>query len=95
MDILVQLLPFIVMMVVLYLIIFLPEKKRKKQYSEMINSLKVNDEIMTKGGVMGRITTIKDDYIILESGPDRSRIKFTKQAIASVITPEETVESDK
>ncbi|SHI09950.1 preprotein translocase subunit YajC [Clostridium collagenovorans DSM 3089] len=91
MNIVVQLLPFIVMMVVLYLIIFLPEKKRKKQYEEMINSLKVNDEIMTKGGVMGRITSLKDDYIILESGPDRSRIKFTKQAIASVITPEETV----
>lgn len=90
MNIVVQLLPFIVMMVVLYLIIFLPEKKRKKQYEEMINSLKVNDEIMTKGGVMGKITTIKDDYIILESGPDRSRIKFTKQAIASVIVPEET-----
>lgn len=89
MDIIFQLLPFIVMMVVLYLIIFIPEKKRKKQYEEMIGSLKVNDEIMTKGGIIGKITTIKDEYIIVESGPDRSRIKFTKQSIASVINETE------
>ncbi len=64
--------------------IFMPEKKRKKQYNDMLNSLAINDEIMTKGGIMGRIINIQEEYIILESGPDRARIKMSKLGIASV-----------
>jgi len=39
---------------------------------------------MTKGGIMGRIINIQEEYIILESGPDRARIKMSKLGIASV-----------
>lgn len=85
-------LPFIVLIALFYLMIFLPEKKRKKQYTAMIEELKVNDNIMTKGGILGKVITIKDDYIIVESGPDRARLKFTKNAIATVNSTAEVVE---
>lgn len=85
-------LPFIVLIALFYLMIFLPEKKRKKQYSAMLEELKVNDNIMTKGGILGKVITIKDDYIIVESGPDRARLKFTKNAIATVNSTAEVVE---
>lgn len=91
---LIQFLPMIFVLVLFYLMIFLPEKKRKKQYNSMLEGLKVNDEIMTKGGIMGRLVNIQDDYVILESGPDRARIKMSKHGIASVTkTTEETTEA--
>ena len=66
----------------------LPEKKRRKKYDEMLNSLKVNDKVMTRGGVIGKIITLDDDSIILESGPNKTRLRFTKQAIANKLDEE-------
>ncbi|HEY8804894.1 MAG TPA: preprotein translocase subunit YajC [Clostridium sp.] len=79
------LLPLILMLAVFYLVIFIPENKRKKKYAALLNNLKVNDEVMTKGGMMGKIINIQDEYIILESGPDRTRIKLAKSGIGTVI----------
>jgi len=79
------LLPLILMLAVFYLVIFIPENKRKKKYAALLNNLKVNDEVMTKGGIMGKIINIQDEYIILESGPDRTRIKLSKSGIGTVI----------
>lgn len=92
MDQIMAFLPFVILIALFYLMIFLPEKKRKKQYTAMMEELKVNDNIMTKGGILGKVITIKDDYIIVESGPDRARLKFTKNAIATVNTTAEVVE---
>ena len=82
----VSLLPIILMLAVFYLVVFIPENKRKKKYAALLNNLKVNDELMTKGGIMGKIINIQDDYIILESGPDRTRIKLSKSGIGTVIS---------
>lgn len=51
----------VIMMAMFYLLIFVPENRRKKKYNAMLNSLKLNDEIMTKGGIVGKITSIEDD----------------------------------
>ncbi|MBU3158621.1 preprotein translocase subunit YajC [Clostridium frigoris] len=75
----------VLMLAVFYLVIFIPENKRKKKYAALLNNLKVNDEVMTKGGMMGKIINIQDEYIILESGPDRTRIKLSKSGIGTVI----------
>ena len=75
----------VLMLAVFYLVIFIPENKRKKKYAALLNNLKVNDEVMTKGGIMGKIINIQDDYIILESGPDRTRVKLSKSGIGTVI----------
>lgn len=85
-------LPFVLVIAMFYLMIFLPEKKRKKNYSSMIQSLNVNDEIITKGGVIGRIVNLQDDFVILETGPDRIRIKFDKNGILNVISGDKTEE---
>lgn len=79
------LLPLILMLGVFYLVVFIPEKKRKKKYAALLNNLKVNDEVMTKGGIMGKIINIQEQFVILESGPDRSRIKMARNGIGSVI----------
>ncbi len=78
-------LPIILMLVVFYLVLIIPEKKRKKKYDEMLSGLKINDEIITRGGIIGRLINIQEDYVIVESGPDRARFKLTKQGISNVI----------
>ena len=82
-------LPIIGMLVVFYLVLIIPERKRKKKYDEMLNGLKINDEIVTRGGIMGRLINIQEDYVIVESGPDKSRFKLTKQGISNVVVKTE------
>ena len=54
----------------------------------MIGGLQLNDEVMTRGGVIGKIITIDDENVVLESGPDRVRLRFSKSAIANKIYKE-------
>jgi preprotein translocase subunit YajC len=68
-----------------FLLIILPDKKRKKKFAEMMNTLKVNDEIITTGGIIGKVTNIQDDFVIIQSGPDKARIKILKRAISSIV----------
>lgn len=79
------LIPFIIMIGMFYLLIFLPENKRKKKYNEMLNSLKLNDEVITKGGIIGKLVNVQDKFVIIETGPDRMRIKFDKNGISHVL----------
>mgnify|MGYP001559936604 FL=1 len=80
-----SLISIVLMLAVFYLVVFIPENKRKKKYAALLNNLKVNDEVMTKGGIMGKIINIQDEYVILESGPDRTRVKLSKSGIGTVI----------
>ncbi|WMJ81266.1 preprotein translocase subunit YajC [Clostridium sp. MB40-C1] len=76
-------LPFVLFMGVLYIFIILPDKKRKKQYNTMLEGLRVNDEVITRGGIIGKITRIQDEFIIIESGPDKVKVKLSKNGIAT------------
>ena len=91
MGMLMQLLPMVIVFGVFYLFLIIPEKKRRKKYEGMLSDLSVNDEILTRGGLMGKVVNIQDDYIILESGPDRARIKLSKQGISSVVAKKESI----
>ncbi len=51
---------------------------------KMISELKVNDEVTTRGGIMGRITKLDDETITIESGVARTSIKLTKNSVAAV-----------
>lgn len=81
----VQFISIILVFVVFYLIIFIPENRRKKKFKAMIEALKLNDQVMTRGGVIGTIVNIKDDYVIIQTGPDKMRIKFNKNSISTIL----------
>ena len=66
---------------VFYFMIIRPQKKRDKQLKEMIAALKVGDDVVTIGGVLGTVCTIKDDTVTLEVGADKTKIKFERSAI--------------
>ena len=77
-------LPFVLMIVVFYFFLIRPQKKQEKATAAMRNSLSVGDEVTTIGGIVGRITHVKDDIVTIETGADRNKIRFRKSAIASV-----------
>ena len=77
-------LPFILMIVVFYFFLIRPQKKQEKETAAMRNNLQVGDEVTTIGGIVGRITHVKDDIVTIETGADRNKIRFRKTAIATV-----------
>ncbi|EPS52881.1 preprotein translocase subunit YajC [Clostridium botulinum] len=74
----------VVMLGLFYVMVFLPEKKRKKKYNEMLNSISVNDEVITRGGIIGKIVNIKEDYVIIQTGPDRVKVQISKSGILDI-----------
>ena len=72
------------MLVMLYLMIYRPQKKQEKKDAAMRAALEIGDQVTTIGGVIGRVVAIKDDTFVLETGADRVKIRFTKNAISSV-----------
>lgn len=78
----VQFAPIIILFVVFYFILIVPEKKRKKKYESMISELQVNDEIVTRGGIIGKISHLDDDAVTIETSPAKTKIKIEKNGIA-------------
>ena len=72
------------MLVMLYFMIYRPQKKQEKKDAAMRSSLEIGDQVTTIGGVIGHVVAIKDDTFGLETGADRVKIRFTKNAISSV-----------
>lgn len=93
---LIQFAPLVIMIVFVYIVVLVPENKRKKKYREMLDNLKVNDEVMTKGGIIGKIINIQDRGILLQTGPDKIRIKLDKTGVLSLLAEVEAQDgSDK
>ena len=87
-QLLATLLPLVAMFAIMYFLLILPEKKRTKKYNEMLSALKVNDEVLTRGGIIGKIITIEEDQMVIQSGPDRVRFRVTKNSIAQKLNKE-------
>ncbi len=68
----------------IYFLMIRPQRKKDKEDREMRASLKVGDEIITIGGVVGKITKITDKTVIVETGAGKNKIEFLKTAISSV-----------
>lgn len=75
-----------------YFLILRPQKKQEKKEQQMRNSLEIGDEVITNGGIVGIIFSIKDDTVVIETGSDRSKIRVMKWAIAKNNTVHDTDE---
>ena len=73
----------ILMLVIFYLFLILPENKKKKKLNEMRSSLKVGDDIVTIGGMMGKVVHVTDDSVTFETSEDQVRIQVAKWAIST------------
>ncbi|MBR6719188.1 MAG: preprotein translocase subunit YajC [Oscillospiraceae bacterium] len=83
---LLQLVPFAIALVLLYLILLRPQQKREKQAQAMRENVHVGDEVCTAGGIVGIVLKVEDDTVVLETGAERNKIRIKKWAIHENIT---------
>lgn len=74
----------VVMFAVMYFLLYRPQKKQQKKDAEMRNSLEIGDEVTTIGGIVGRVIALKEDTFVLETGSDRTKIRFRRAAVQAV-----------
>ena len=78
----------VIIFVVFYFFLIRPENKRKKKLNEMRSNITQGDEIVTIGGIMGKVVQVTEDTITFETGEDRVRLQVTKWAISSNVREE-------
>ncbi len=83
---LVSLLPFVIVLLLMWLFLFRPQQKRDKEAKLMRENVRVGDEICTAGGLVGIVIKVSDDTVVLETGGERSKIRVKKWAIHENIT---------
>lgn len=91
--------PMILMMVALFAAMYFftirPQKKQQKKEQELRENTQIGDEITTIGGICGRVVAVKDDTIVIETGSDRTKIKFKKYAIQTNNTANEKIQAER
>lgn len=74
------LLPFVFIFGIFYFLVILPQKRQRQQLQELITQLKINDEVVTNGGIIGRIKEVKDTSFIIQSA-EKSFLEVGKSAV--------------
>ena len=82
----------VLFLAIFYFFIIRPQQKKDKKIKEMRSNAKVGDEILTIGGIYGKIVKIKEDVVTIEVGADKTRFDITKWAIGSIQTSSEASE---
>ena len=85
-EMIISLLPMILILVFMFLIIYVPQKRQDKKDTAMRNSIEIGDKVTTIGGIVGIVFAIseKDDTLVVETGSDRTKIRFRRSAISAV-----------
>ena len=80
-EILGTLVPIILMVAIFYFLLIRPQRKRDKAERDMRNSIQVGDEISTIGGFIGKVVSMKDETLVIETSADRTKLKLYRWAI--------------
>ncbi len=90
-SILTLIFPLILMFALMYFFIIRPQRKKEKEEKKMRDSLQVGDEIVTIGGIYGRVISLKEDSIVIESKSDHSKITVARWALQQNLTVHDDV----
>jgi preprotein translocase subunit YajC len=77
-------LPIILIFVIFYFLLIRPQQKRSKDHKALLSNLKVGDQVLTGGGIYGRVTGLRDDIITVEIS-DKVRVKVNRGSIGAVV----------
>ena len=78
------LLMWVVVFGVFYFLLIRPQKKKDKELKEMRENLNVGDKVTTIGGIIAHVAKVEENAVILEIGPNRTKVPFEKWAIGTV-----------
>lgn len=84
----------LVILGIFYFIVIRPQQKARKEHEEMITTLKKGDEVITEGGLMGKIHEVHEEYVVLELN-ERNRVRIQKASISNGVKAEDTAEEKK
>lgn len=74
----------IVLMIAMFAIMIIPQRRRDKKVKAMLAALKPGDRVRTIGGIYGTISSVKDDIVVLQVGPDKVKLVFARGAVSQV-----------
>ncbi len=87
-------LPFILIIVIFYFLLWRPQQKKMKQHKEMLSSLKRGDRVITGGGIIGRVARVEgDSELIVEIAPE-VRVRVARGTVAEVMVKGEPAKGD-
>jgi preprotein translocase subunit YajC len=80
--------PYILIGVVFYFLLFMPMQRQKKRQQQMLSSLKSGDSVVTSGGIVGTVTAVDNDTIVLRVKPDNLKLQFARSSVSTLVPPE-------
>lgn len=86
-SLIVNLIPLVLVFLIFYFLLIRPQQRKLKQHREMLERLKRNDEVMTSGGIYGKVVALAEQIVTLEIAPN-VRIRVNRNQIAAVVKPE-------
>lgn len=86
-------LPLVLIFAVFYFLLIRPQQKKAKEHQQMLGRLKRNDEVMTSGGIYGKVMALTDDVVTLEVAPN-VRLRVHRPQISAVLTGEKGSSKD-
>ncbi|MDX1804028.1 MAG: preprotein translocase subunit YajC [Alcanivorax sp.] len=87
----VELIMLVVMMVVFYFFLIRPQQKRAKEHKNLVQGLSKGDEVVTSGGILGKVTKVTDDFVVIEIS-NSLEIKLQKHSVQATL-PKGTIKS--
>ena len=76
--------PLVVIFIAFYFLLIRPQQKKQKAHAELVSGLQVGDEVMTAGGILGRITGVSDHYAVVQIS-EGTEIKIQKVSVSQVM----------
>ncbi len=77
----------LVLIGVMYVLLFLPMQRQKKQTQKMLSELKSGDTVVTSGGIVGTLTSLEKDTVVIRVKPDNLKLQISRSAITGVVPP--------
>ncbi|WP_273523568.1 preprotein translocase subunit YajC [Rhodosalinus sediminis] len=84
-----QLLPLILIFAIMYFLLIRPQQKRVKEHQKMVEALRRGDQVVTQGGLIGKVTKVKDDNEIEVEVSENVRVRVVKNTVAQVLNKTE------
>lgn len=85
----------IAMIAIMYFIMIRPQRKKQKEEQTMRDNIQIGDEITTIGGIMGKVVTVKEDSLVIETGADRNKMKIARWAVSTNNTANEKLAAER
>ena len=81
-----QMIMLVIFLFLMYLLLIRPQKKREKKIEDMRSNIKVGDEVVTIGGICGKIVKTKENTLVIQVGTDKTKFEITRWAVSSVVS---------